>query len=82
MQDTDATLKNLNWYGILGNHEYGYNVSATVDLHSVYPNWVMDGTYYSKRILLDAASNTYGTFLFIDTNPCISGYRGSDQTKW
>jgi hypothetical protein len=37
------------WYSILGNHEYGYNVSAVLDYaEHVNPLWVMEDRYYTK----------------------------------
>ena len=37
-----ASVLNVNWYGVLGNHEYGYNVQAQLDLAKLdlKPKWV------------------------------------------
>merc|ERR550537_2133709 len=50
----DPSLQ-VPWYGVLGNHEYGYNVSAQVALGEIYQNWIMDDRYYSRRVQLDGS---------------------------
>jgi len=88
----------IPWYSILGvsfmfftsvvdlyllqNHEYGYNVQAQIDLSGIYKNWVMDDRYYTKRILVDEKTETYLSIIFLDTSPCISGYRSDNPSKW
>lgn len=67
-------------YGVLGNHEYGYNVQAQLDLTSKYPNWVMDDRFYTKRIQLSGSK--YATMIFLDTSPCITEYRASAPSGW
>ena len=84
-------LKGLPWYGVLGNHEYGYNVSAVLDYASLNPAWVMDGRYYRRRVALhDIRSGTgdsggrrqFLSFVFIDTSPCVRQYRSEDDAGW
>ena len=36
---------NIPWYSCLGNHEYGYNVSAQIDLSSIDKRWIMDDRF-------------------------------------
>ncbi len=72
----------LNWFSILGNHEYGYNVQAILDLHKIYPTWIMDDRYYTRRVTVDAATKTHISFIFLDTSPCMSGYRGTNPDNW
>ena len=64
------------------NHEYGYNVDAQIELANIYTNWIMDSRYYTRRITVDETSGTYISFIFLDTSPCISGYRSSDPANW
>lgn len=69
------------WYGVLGNHDYAFNPTAQFNYTS--PNndrWQLPSYYYTKRILLGGAQ--YATFIFIDSNPCIAAYRGSDPKGW
>jgi len=68
------------WFSILGNHEYGYNITAQIDLGKVYKNWVLDARYYTRRVGLD--SSKYVTFIFLDTSACVSAYRTTDPSKW
>lgn len=70
----------IPWYGVLGNHEYGYNVDAQIELSKKYKNWIMDARYYSRRVQLEGSN--YATFIFLDTSPCVSEYRGSDPERW
>jgi tartrate-resistant acid phosphatase type 5 len=42
------SLSEIPWYGILGNHEYGYNVDAVLEYANINPIWVMDDRYYTK----------------------------------
>ena len=63
----------------MGNHDYGYNVSAQVELSSVIPNWIMDDRYYTRMIPV----GTSRLFIVVlDTNPCNSWYVGEDKSKW
>ena len=76
---TNAAL-DIDWYQILGNHEYGYNVSAQIDLANTLPRWIMDDRYYTRRI--QASDNVYISFIFLDTSPCVAAYRSDDQSGW
>jgi len=69
------------WYGVLGNHDYAYSIEAQFKYKS--PNndrWQLPSPYYMKRLFLGGSQ--YATFVFVDTNPCISSYRGSDPKGW
>jgi len=66
----------MKWYSTLGNHEYGYNVSAQVDYMQLNKNWIMPSRYYRERIKLDNA--LYMSLIVLDSSPCVSEYRGSD----
>ena len=76
-----ASALDVPWYGILGNHEYGYNVQAQIDLAklSLKPKWVMDGRYYTRRMKLGDSSQ-HASFIFLDTSACVSAYRSSDSS--
>ena len=73
---------NLDFYGVLGNHEYGYNVSAQLEYATMNSKWIMDDRYYSRRILLDEALEVYASMIFLDTSPCVAGYRESNPENW
>jgi hypothetical protein len=70
---------NVPWYNILGNHDYGFNPDAQLRLNQTIPNWVMDGRYYHRRVLLRAGVLN---IIALDTNPCVADYRGDDRAKW
>lgn len=77
------TAKSLHvpWYGVLGNHDYAYNVEPQLQYKS--PNndrWVMPDRNFTKRIQL--GGKNYATLVFMDTNPCIASYRGDKPSGW
>jgi len=77
---SDKSL-NVPWYGILGNHDYAYDVTPQLTYKS--PNndrWQIPDRNYTKRVLL--GGSTYATFVFIDSNPCIKSYRATDPSGW
>ena len=71
----------MPWYGVLGNHEYGYNVSAVVEYANISKRWIMDDRYYTRRVEI-GSTGTFISFVFIDTTPCIADYRGDDEYWW
>lgn len=68
------TSKSLQvpWYITLGNHDYGDNAQAQLDLTKVNPRWKFPSRYYSTEEEL--SDGTKITFLFVDTNPFILKY--------
>lgn len=80
----------LPWYNALGNHDYGFNPGAQLDLNQTIPQWIMDARYYHRRVTFnfsesDSERNSTNIILNIialDTNPCVNDYRGDDRAKW
>lgn len=69
----------IPWYNALGNHDYGYNASAQIELSNVIPNWIMDERYYYRKL----ASNGFTIHtIFLDTNPCDSYFVQSNPKYW
>jgi hypothetical protein len=68
------------WYHTLGNHEYGYNVDAQVQFSLISNTWNMPSRYYTKRIQM--SSQNYVTLIVLDTSPCVTDYRSTNQTNW
>jgi tartrate-resistant acid phosphatase type 5 len=67
------------WISALGNHDYGYNVSAQLKLDKIIPNWIMPNRYYKTKIEQnDMCFDIY----VLDTNPCIQDYRNNDPKYW
>lgn len=62
----------LDWFPILGNHEYRGNTQACIDYSAVSRRWEMPARYYTKVY-------RHGTMsirlIWVDTTPLISKYR-------
>jgi len=63
----------LDWYPVLGNHEYKGNSQAVLDYSKVSRRWVMPARYYTMVKKVDAKTSV--RFIFIDTAPLIGKYR-------
>jgi len=63
----------LDWYPILGNHEYKGNSQAVLDYSNVSRRWVMPARYYTLVKKVD--DKTSVRLIFIDTAPLIGKYR-------
>ena len=76
----------LPWYNALGNHDYGFNPTAQLELNQTIPQWIMDDRYYHRRVVFNYSeySNISITLniIVLDTNPCVMDYRGDDRKKW
>jgi tartrate-resistant acid phosphatase type 5 len=70
---------NLTWYNSLGNHDYGFDPSAQLQLNTIINNWVLDDRYYHRKLYFD---NVIVNIIVLDTNPCVNDYRGNDRSKW
>ena len=78
---TDASMM-VKWYGVLGNHDYGFNATAQTAYRS--PNkdrWVLPSPYYTRRLQL-GSSDQHVTLIMIDTSPCVADCRGTDKSLW
>ncbi|WP_455592194.1 metallophosphoesterase [Bacteroides sp.] len=67
----------IDWYPVLGNHEYRGNTQAVIDYSSISRRWTMPARYYTK------AFNDKGTsirIVWIDTAPLIDKYRNEKET--
>jgi len=72
----------VKWYSILGNHDYGENPGCQTQYKSPSGNrWYMPDRNYTFRMELDK-SGVYASFVFIDSNPCISAYRSNNPAGW
>lgn len=62
----------IDWFPVLGNHEYRGNTQAVLDYVQISRRWMMPSRYYTKVF------NKKGLSLrvvFIDTTPLINRYR-------
>ena len=62
----------IDWFPVLGNHEYRGNTTAVLDYSAVSRRWDMPARYYTKVFESDEVSVR---FVLIDTAPLIDKYR-------
>ncbi|MBN1184361.1 MAG: metallophosphoesterase [Bacteroidales bacterium] len=68
----------VDWYPVLGNHDYKGNTNAEIQYSSISRRWRMTDNYYSiDRQINDSVA---AKFLFIDTSPLIDYYHGKPET--
>ena len=65
----------IDWFPVLGNHEYRGNTQAVLDYGKMSRRWMMPARYYTK--VFDKKGLTVRV-VFIDTTPFIERYRVSD----
>jgi tartrate-resistant acid phosphatase type 5 len=65
----------VDWFPVLGNHDYKGNTQAQIDYSGISRRWRMTDHYYSfaKRIN-DSIS---ARFIFLDTPPLVGEYRNN-----
>ena len=68
----------LDWFPVLGNHEYRGNTQAVLDYGKVSRRWVMPARYYTKVF---ESKGTTIRIVFLDTTPLIDRYR-ENNTKY
>ncbi|MCX6157303.1 MAG: tartrate-resistant acid phosphatase type 5 family protein [Ignavibacteriota bacterium] len=74
-----ANSLQVPWYATLGNHDYGDNAQAQIDLTKVNNRWKMPSRYYS--IEEESGDGTKIQFLFIDTNPFLIKYQKMNEKE-
>lgn len=67
----------LDWYPILGNHEYRGNTQACIDYSKVSRRWEMPARYYTK-VYADKGMTL--RLVWIDTTPMMAKYRNDSET--
>jgi acid phosphatase len=72
-------LQEMNWYSVLGNHDYGLNPQAQIEYSKVFTNWVMPNNYYSFSKNID---NTTVDFFCIDTQMLIKGSKEDKEKQF
>lgn len=66
----------IDWWPVLGNHEYRGNTQAVIDYHGISRRWMMTQRYYTKVI---EDKGTTIRLVFIDTTPMIEKYRKDNE---
>ncbi len=69
---------NLDWYVVLGNHDYRGNVQAEVDYTNISRRWNMPSRYFHNDVTTDDGTSV--RFVFIDTSPLNDEYY--QETKY
>ena len=64
----------LDWYPLLGNHEYRGNTQAVLDYGKVSRRWVMPGRYYAVEKEVEDGNEKI-LYVFIESTPLIEKYR-------
>ncbi len=67
----------IDWFPVLGNHEYRGNTQAVMDYTDVSRRWMMPARYYTKVFNENGVSVR---FVMIDTAPLIDKYRKDIET--
>lgn len=68
----------IDWFPVLGNHEYRGNTQAVMDYSDVSRRWEMPKRYYTKSF---EKKGTTIRVIWIDTTPLIEKYR-SENNKY
>lgn len=63
----------LEWYPLLGNHEYRGNTQAVLDYSKISRRWCMPDRYYTQAYQLKNGESL--RIFYIDTTPLIDKYR-------
>ena len=70
----------IDWFPVLGNHEYRGNTRAVLDYGKVSRRWNMPGRYYAKSFELDGGASL--KLIFIDTTPLIDKYHEEAEESY
>jgi 3',5'-cyclic AMP phosphodiesterase CpdA len=63
----------VDWYPVLGNHDYKGNPQAEIDYTKISRRWHMPDRYYSIRKKIN--DSVSARLIFLDTPPLIDEYR-------
>lgn len=67
----------IDWFPVLGNHEYRGDTQAVLDYTNVSRRWVMPARYYTRTF---EEKGTTVRIVWIDTAPLIDKYRNNTET--
>lgn len=70
----------IDWFPILGNHEYRGNTQAVLDYTKVSRRWSMPARYYAKSFEVENGATL--KLIFIDTTPLIDKYREEAEESY
>lgn len=67
----------IDWYVVLGNHDYRGNWQAQIDYSEISRRWNMPAQYFDKVIALDNGGSLH--LVFLDTNPLNPDYQHDEK---
>ncbi|MDR1258463.1 MAG: metallophosphoesterase [Tannerellaceae bacterium] len=67
----------LEWYPLLGNHEYRGNTQAVIDYSKISRRWCMPGRYYTQAHQLNNGESL--RIVYMETPPLIDKYRNESD---
>lgn len=67
----------IDWFPVLGNHEYRGNTQAVLDYTNVSRRWSMPARYYTKAF---EEEETTIRIVWLDTAPLIDKYRNEKES--
>ena len=67
----------IDWFPLLGNHEYRGNTQAVLDYSNISRRWTMPARYYTK-VFADKGMTI--RVVWVDTAPMIDKYRNEKET--
>lgn len=67
----------IDWFPVLGNHEYRGNTQAVLDYTNVSRRWTMPDRYYTKAF---SDKGTTLRIVWVDTAPMMDKYRNETAT--
>jgi hypothetical protein len=70
----------VDWFVVLGNHDYRGDPDAEVEYTKVSRRWRMPSRYFAETVVLDD-DTTSALFVYVDTSPFIDDYR-QDTVKY
>jgi acid phosphatase len=69
----DGALSKLNWYIVLGNHDWYSCPECQIQYSKINDRWILPALFYTKTIL---NSNFKAAFIFLDVNLLANGHNG------
>lgn len=63
----------IDWFAIMGNHEYRGNTQAVIDYSGVSRRWNAPARYYARSFEVEDTASLL--VVFVDTTPMIDKYR-------